>query len=61
MQGGEACGDETCIGVDDCGDGDGVNSRAVSTVFENFFVALCRNAYLCPVVRSKAGEVLDFI
>ena len=46
--GGETCGDETCISVVGYGeeDGDGVHSRAASMVFKNFFVALCRNAYL---------------
>ena len=55
--------DEMWIGVDGYGkgDGDGVNSRAVFAVFENFFACLCLIAYLWPVVRSKVVEVLDSI
>ena len=55
-------GDETWITMDgyEEGDGDGVNLRAVSTIFKNFFAYLCLRAYLWPVVRSKVGEVSDF-
>ena len=55
--------DEMWIGVDGYGkgDGNGVNSRAVFAVFENFFACLCLIAYMWPVVRSKAGEVSDFV